>query len=61
MQGEDVKRLHGELKELGFNIPDAEIAEGDFGQGTEQAVKEFQRKHGLQLSGIVESMGWNGT
>ena len=54
MHGEDVTLLHDELKTLGFSIPDKEIADGVFGQGTEQAVKEFQQKHGLQMSGIVD-------
>jgi hypothetical protein len=54
MHGEDVTLLHEELKTFGFSIPENEIAEGVFGQGTEQAVKEFQQKDGLQMSGIVD-------
>lgn len=53
MHGEDVTLLHEELKALGFSISDKEIDEGVFGHGTEQAVKEFQQKHSLQISGIV--------
>ena len=54
MHEEDVTLLHDELKTLGFNIPNKKIAEAVFGQGTEQAIKEFQEKHGLQTSGIVD-------
>ncbi len=54
MYGEYVTLLHDELKTLGFSIPDKEIFYGVFGQGTEQAVKEFQEKHGLQMSGVVD-------
>ena len=54
MHGEDVTLLHDELMTLGFSIPDKGIADGVFGQGTEQVVKEFQEKYGLQMSGIVD-------
>jgi hypothetical protein len=50
MQGEDVKLLQSELRQLGFTIPAEEIEWKTFGLGTHQAVVELQKKHGLALS-----------
>ena len=47
--GNDVKRLQGSLNDLGFNI----AVDGKFGPETQSAVKEFQRKNGLAVDGIV--------
>ena len=44
-KGEDVKKLQKFL-----NIPD----DGDFGSGTETAVKNFQKKEKLKVTGIVD-------
>lgn len=32
--------------------------DGDFGPGTEEAVKEFQRTHGLGVDGVVGNITW---
>jgi N-acetylmuramoyl-L-alanine amidase CwlA len=48
-KGEDVKALQ---RALGIT------ADGDFGPGTEKAVKEFQKNHGLVADGIVGNKTW---
>lgn len=52
--GEDVKRLQQQLKDLGYNI----AVDGKFGSATEQAVKDFQSKHGLVSDGVVGPKTW---
>jgi hypothetical protein len=47
--GEAVKRLQQVLVAAGFNI----FADGDFGAKTETAVKEVQRRNGLDDDGIA--------
>src|SRR5262249_37632463 len=42
------------LTPLGYTIPPAEVSRQAFGAGTQQAVQDFQRKHGLTVSGIVD-------
>lgn len=49
-KGEDVKSLQRAL-----GITD----DGDFGPGTEKAVKAFQESHGLTADGIVGDKTWN--
>src|SRR5262245_32582031 len=51
MQGEDVKLLQDELRQLGFPLNDGD---GFFGKTTRQAVLEFQRGHGLATTGVVD-------
>ena len=48
-KGEDVKKLQ---KYLG--IPD----DGDFGSGTETAVKNWQKANGLKDDGVVGDITW---
>ena len=48
--GEEVKQLQTALKELGFYNGSID---GDFGAGTEEAVKAFQKKNGLEPDGIA--------
>lgn len=45
-----VKTIQEYLTALGF---DTNGVEGDFGSGTERAVKEFQRVMGLEVDGVV--------
>lgn len=54
MQGEDVQLLHAELHQLGYKIPTEETKRAFFGEGTLQAVLDFQRKRGLQPTGVVD-------
>lgn len=49
-QGDDVRRLQRRLKELGFYFGSTD---GDFGTGTETAVKAFQRRNNLTADGIA--------
>jgi hypothetical protein len=55
-RGDDVRLLHTELRLLGFRlIPDStEIHPGIFGPHTLVAVREFQEKAGLKVTGIVD-------
>ncbi|MEP6913861.1 MAG: peptidoglycan-binding protein, partial [bacterium] len=53
IQGEDVKLLQSELRQLGHEIADAEVAKSLFGETTLRAVIEFQKSHGLSEDGIV--------
>lgn len=48
--GDDVKRLQEALKQKGFY---AGIVDGDFGGGTETAVKNFQASKGLGADGVA--------
>jgi len=48
-QGEQVKILQELLKSQGFDL----TVDGDFGSGTDKAVREFQRREGITVDGIV--------
>jgi hypothetical protein len=48
-EGEDVRRLQAAL---GIAV------DGDFARGTEKAVREFQKAHGLPVDGIVGNYTW---
>ena len=51
-EGEDVRQMQQALIELGYDLG-RWGADGDFGDATEYAVKEFQRYHGLEPDGEV--------
>lgn len=55
-QGEKVKKLQSLLNTQGFQL----LVDGAFGQGTEQAVKDFQQKNNLSVDGIVGAATWSG-
>jgi hypothetical protein len=56
-RGDDVRLLHRELRLLGFRqIPDREIQLGFFGPVTFAAVRDFQKRFGLDVSGVVEEI-----
>ncbi len=48
-QGDDVKWLQAALNKLGSSL----TVDGDFGSGTEAAVKAYQKNNGLTQDGIV--------
>lgn len=50
-EGEDVKELQTDLIRLGYDCG-RWGADGDFGDGTELALKAFQRDHGLSDDGV---------
>lgn len=55
--GELVKQLQTKLNALGYDLGVCGI-DGDFGQATEKAVKQFQKDHGLKVDGIVGEKTW---
>lgn len=55
-KGDEVKRIQEKLKSEGFYRGPID---GDFGGGTEAAVKAFQKKNGLTVDGIVGPITWN--
>jgi hypothetical protein len=52
MRGEEVRRLQGVLRDLGFFPREAPLS-GYFGPITVEAVKNFQRSRGIEPLGIV--------
>lgn len=52
MAGEDVKTLQKRLMMLGYKLPKYG-ADGDFGEETDKAVREFQKDQGLVVDGVV--------
>jgi len=53
-RGEMVLLLQENLAKLGYTI----IVDGSFGVGTEEIVKQFQKKKGLTADGIVGQKTW---
>ena len=56
-KGEGVKRLQRALISAGYNVGSSG-ADGDFGKGTEYAVKSFQKDNRLDVDGIVGPNTW---
>ena len=48
-KGAKVKELQTKLNKVGNNL----VVDGSFGSATEKAVKDFQKKYGLAVDGIV--------
>ncbi len=55
-RGSEVRELQQMLTDLGY---DTNGIDGDFGNGTVNAVKRFQRDQGLRADGIVGSATWD--
>lgn len=51
---EDVRELQKALVRAGFSVD----TDGLFGNGTQEAVKAFQRQHGLEADGVVGPQTW---
>lgn len=49
MRGEDVRQVQSALEKVGFKL----TTDGVFGNGTDQAVRQFQQQKGLLADGIV--------
>jgi hypothetical protein len=54
-KGPEVERIQFKLKELGYYKGPID---GDFGGGTERAVKDYQRSNGLTIDGKVGPETW---
>lgn len=52
-----VKECQTMLQKLGYDLGICGV-DGDFGQATEKAVKQFQRDHGLTVDGVVGQKTW---
>lgn len=52
--GEEVTRLHENLKKNGFEISHEEVKRKFFGPSTRAAVQACQKKHGLSVTGCVD-------
>ncbi len=52
--GDEVKNLHRKLIRHGLRIPSSEVDRAFFGPATRNAVLEWQRSHGLAVTGIVD-------
>lgn len=53
--GDEVKTLQQLLNNSGYNL----AVDGQFGQKTQQAVKDYQKKNGLTVDGIVGNNTWS--
>ena len=53
-EGDDVKQMQAGLIRLGYDLG-RWGADGDFGDQTEMAVKQFQKNHGLEASGRFDA------
>ncbi len=54
-RGREVMILQQQLQRIGYEIRDLD---GDFGEETERAVKEFQRDQELTVTGVVNNATW---
>src|SRR4029077_16206960 len=54
--GDEVKNLHRKLIRHGLRIPSSELDRAFFGPATRNAVLEWQRTHGLPVTGIVDEV-----
>lgn len=52
--GSDVKKLQETLNNYGYKL----AVDGQFGSKTQAAVKDYQKKNGLQVDGIVGKNTW---
>ena len=55
LTGSDVSDLQKQLGQLGLTVPAAEQEGSSFGQGTHDAVVQFQTANGLPATGLVDT------
>ncbi len=48
-QGEEIAELQGQLVNLGYDV----MADGAFGPAMADAIKEFQKSHGMKADGLI--------
>ena len=53
-QGDGVKQIQQALKAAGYKV----TVDGDFGNQTDAAVRQFQKKNNLKVDGIVGKVTW---
>jgi len=53
-KGDGVKQIQTALKAAGYKV----TVDGDFGNQTDAAVRQFQKKNGLKVDGIVGKITW---
>ena len=58
MEGNDVRTLQAALIANGFSCGSAGT-DGDFGSGTDAALRKFQIKYGLGADGIAGTGTWS--
>src|SRR6266700_3883593 len=54
--GDEVVRLHEDLKKGGIDVPTSETKRKFFGPATREAISELQKKYGLNPTGEVDSV-----
>ncbi len=54
MRGDDVALLQAELVSIGYPIPEREQDAKVFGIGTQDAVRAFQTRNGIERTGVVD-------
>lgn len=62
-QGDEVKNLQSALKKEGLDIPDNEVQNGQYGEGTAAAVSGFQQKYNSDIlapNGLKFGTGYTG-
>jgi peptidoglycan hydrolase-like protein with peptidoglycan-binding domain len=53
--GPEVKELQHQLERLGFHVGSSEVARSLFGPSTRAALEQWQRRHGLNATGVLDS------
>jgi peptidoglycan hydrolase-like protein with peptidoglycan-binding domain len=53
-KGDGVKQIQAALKAAGYKV----TVDGDFGNQTDAAVRQFQKKNGLTVDGVVGKITW---
>ncbi len=54
-QGKEVQALHNQLIQEGLSIPDNEITDSYFGEGTQSTLLQWQETQGLEATGEVDT------
>ncbi len=52
--GDEVRNVHEKLRQHGFDLPAAEVERQFFGPETRDAITQFQREHGIKVTGLMD-------